>query len=45
LRSMSGRSEAGGGASEGTRRWSTEITTQLAYMTMVQQTTSFLTGF
>ena len=28
-----------------TRRWSTDFTTQLAYMTMVQQTTSFLTGF
>ena len=27
-----------------TRRWSTGITTILAYMTIVQQTTSFFTG-
>ena len=28
-----------------TRRWSTEFTTQLAYITMVQQTTSFRIGY
>jgi hypothetical protein len=29
----------------GTRRWSTDFTTQLAYVTWIQRTTSFATGF
>jgi hypothetical protein len=33
--------EAGGGVLRDTRRWSTGFTTPLAYMTIVQQTTSF----
>jgi hypothetical protein len=39
--SVPGPTEAGGGVPLDTRRWSTGITTPLAYMTIVQQTTSF----